>query len=372
VGTQDGCGCFRVRRGEINLVVEGESIHLFSGFILFQTGDESNPSAAVEDILVTPEKLGDLDLDAFAEELERQDYGDKRITLYDIRDELSGPYKERRAPYTPLSGEEKFILLTGETPDSLYEGKLVTCTVVGIVRRKPMRDVLDRANPIKNDMTGLWQCPFCFQSDFRDLSLVWQHFDDGSCPGQGIGVRTRLESGLSGFILTKNISDKLVHAPEERVHVGMTIHCRILRVNLDKFSVDLTCRSSDLADREGKFSSAKDMYYDHHQANIDKKKDEGARDQPKQKYIKRVIVHPSFMNVSFDEAQKTLAKMEQGEAIFRPSSKGPDHLTLTWKVEDAMLQHVDIKEQGKPNAYSLGRSLMIGDEVCVCVWCCLI
>ena len=38
----------------------------------FQTGDESNPSAAVEDILVTPDKLGDLDLDAFAEELERQ------------------------------------------------------------------------------------------------------------------------------------------------------------------------------------------------------------------------------------------------------------------------------------------------------------
>ena len=38
--------------------------------------------------------------------------------------------------------------------------------------------------------------------------------------------------------------------------IGMTIHCRILRVNLDKFSVDLTCRSSDLADREGKFRCA--------------------------------------------------------------------------------------------------------------------
>ena len=37
-----------------------------------QTGDESHPSAAVEDILVTPDKLRDLDLDAFAEELERQ------------------------------------------------------------------------------------------------------------------------------------------------------------------------------------------------------------------------------------------------------------------------------------------------------------
>ena len=49
---------------------------------------------------------------------------------------------------------------------------------------------------------------------------MWQHFDDGSCPGQGIGVRTRLENGLSGFIHTRNLSDKHVSAPEERVHVS--------------------------------------------------------------------------------------------------------------------------------------------------------
>ena len=33
----------------------------------------------------------------------------------------------------------------------------------------------------------------------------------------------------------------------------MAILCRILRVNLDRFSVDLTCRSSDLTDKDGKF-----------------------------------------------------------------------------------------------------------------------
>ena len=44
-----------------------------------QTGDESHPSAAVEDILLTPDKLRDLDLDAFAEELERQV---RTVTLY--------------------------------------------------------------------------------------------------------------------------------------------------------------------------------------------------------------------------------------------------------------------------------------------------
>ena len=70
------------------------------------------------------------------------------------------------------SQEEKFGLLTGETPDSLHEGKLVTCTVVGIVRRKPPREVLDRANPIQNEQTHLWQCPFCLMDNFRDLGHV--------------------------------------------------------------------------------------------------------------------------------------------------------------------------------------------------------
>ena len=58
-----------------------------------------------------------------------------------------------------------------------------------------------------------------FLIDIFSLCQVWQHFDDGRCPGQGIGVRARLENGLSGFIHTKNLSDSQVNAPEERVHV---------------------------------------------------------------------------------------------------------------------------------------------------------
>ena len=37
-------------------------------------------------------------------------------------------------------------------------------------------------------------------------------------------------------------------------------------------------------------------------------------------YTKRVIVHPSFMNVPFAEAERSLSCMDPGEAIFRPSS----------------------------------------------------
>ena len=36
------------------------------------TAADANPSSALEEILESPERLKDLDLDAFAEELERQ------------------------------------------------------------------------------------------------------------------------------------------------------------------------------------------------------------------------------------------------------------------------------------------------------------
>lgn len=51
-----------------------------------------------------------------------------------------------------------------------------------------------------------------------------------------------------------------------------------------------------------------------------------------------------------------------GEVVVRPSSKGADHLTITWKVADKIYQHVDIREEGKANAFSLGSSLLIGTE----------
>ena len=51
------------------------------------------------------------------------------------------------------------------------------------------------------------------------VAQVWQHIDGGSCPGQGIGVRARLDSGISGFIHIKNLSDKQVKNVEDKVQV---------------------------------------------------------------------------------------------------------------------------------------------------------
>jgi transcription elongation factor SPT6 len=102
---------------------------------------------------------------------------------------------------------------------SSSSGKLILCTVTGIAHKRPQSDLLDNADPIRNDETGLWQCPLCQKNDFPDLAEVWNHFDAGACPGKAVGVKTRLDNSVSGFIPLKNISDKRVNHPEERVKV---------------------------------------------------------------------------------------------------------------------------------------------------------
>uniref|UniRef100_A0A670YW18 SPT6 homolog, histone chaperone and transcription elongation factor n=1 Tax=Pseudonaja textilis TaxID=8673 RepID=A0A670YW18_PSETE len=326
-----------------------------------ESAEDANPAGALEEILENPERLKDLDLDAFAEELERQGYGDKHITLYDIRAELSCRYKDLRSPYRSPNSEEVFNMLTKETPETFYIGKLIICNVTGIAHRRPQGESYDQA--IRNDETGLWQCPFCQQDNFPELSEVWNHFDSGSCPGQAIGVKTRLDNGVTGFIPTKFLSDKVVKRPEERVKVGMTVHCRIMKIDIEKFSADLTCRTSDLMDRSNEWKLPKDAHYDFANEAADHKQDEELkRKQQRTTYIKRVIAHPSFHNINFKQAEKMMESMDQGDVIIRPSSKGENHLTVTWKVCDNIYQHVDVREEGKENAFSLGSTLWINTE----------
>lgn len=170
-------------------------------------------------------------------------------------------------------------------------------------------------------------------------------------------------SFVVGYIYIKNISDKTVSNPEERVGIGQLIHCRIMKIDVERFSVDCTSKSSDLLDKNHEWRPPRDPYYD--QELEDKEmlaENELKKNKQRQTYIKRVIVHPAFHNISYVEAEKCMANMDQGEVIIRPSSKGSDHLTITWKVADNIYQHIDIREEGKTNAFSLGKTLWINGE----------
>ncbi len=66
--------------------------------------------------------------------------------------------------------------------------------------------------------------------------------------------------------------------------------------------------------------------------------------------MQRAIDHPCFRNISNAEALRLMQSKLPGEVIFRPSSKGEDHLTLTWKVVGDCLEHIDIREQVRARA----------------------
>ena len=329
----------------------------------YEEETEVAPAQALEEIMANPDKLRELDLDAFAEELEKQGYGNKKITLYDIRAELSCRFKDPREEYRPPLPDELFEWFTGETAHTLFDGKIVTGRVTKIARKPPTPEELDSANPLRDDETTLWKCPFCSKNDFAELSDVWNHFDAQACPGQAFGVYVRLDNGVHGFIRNEKISKDPVNDPEERVQVGMTIQARITKIQVERFSVDLTTRSDEMNNDD--FKPALDVeYYDYITELVDKEKHESKKkkNQTRAPYIKRIIVHPSFKNIDYREAEQELAQKTQGECLFRPSSKGDDHLTLTWKVHVGINQHVDILEKGKDKPYSLGHQLIIGNE----------
>jgi S1 RNA binding domain len=61
---------------------------------------------------------------------------------------------------------------------------------------------------------------------------VWNHFDTNGCPGQAVGVRTRLDNGVTGFIHVRNLSDKHITNPEERVQVKLSFRQEFCWVGL--------------------------------------------------------------------------------------------------------------------------------------------
>ena len=75
-----------------------------------------------------------------------------------------------------------------------------------------------------------------------------------------------------------------------------------------------------------------------------------------------MIAHDSFMNISYGDAILKLQSMDQGECIIRPSSKGSDFISATWKVHDNIYSQITIHEKNKINNYTLGEKLLINGE----------
>ncbi|EFA74515.1 SH2 domain-containing protein [Heterostelium album PN500] len=270
----------------------------------------------VFEVMNDPKKLESIDLDAFAELLEIRQNTQKKKLLYAIKNELTSPFADIRNYFQPPSPSQIFSWLTGETDQTLRIGTLVSVTT------------------------------------YKNLD----------------GVKCRLENGLEGTIPTECISET---NDVKSLPRGQTLNCRILSIEKERFHVTLSCKPSDLAAEKWEDIIYNELKYNGENTYLilgeapkapiaaNTKKRQSVPQKIKKQ--KRTVVHPLWHSFTWSEAENHLKDRPVGEALLRPSSRGFDHITVTFKFSDNVIIHHDIKEKDKPNPVSLGLSFYIGE-----------
>ncbi|VBB75106.1 Putative transcription elongation factor SPT6 [Podospora comata] len=271
--------------------------------------DLNGPAAIVRKLFNddVQEKVNELILEEYAEQLEREYSQRKRATLEAIRAELQVPFEELRKNFVTLTGDQIFTMFTGETRESLCEGMIVPVNV---------RVVKD------------------------DFAIV------------------KLDCGIEGRIEAHETSHR--HSVKDVLSVGQTVQAKLIDVNRK----DMTCK---LTMREEEMRRPYRKNYDHGRDQWDYRLEDADREELREKdrvtgRTQRVIKHPLFKPFNSTQAEEYLGGQPPGEVVIRPSSKGNDHLTITWKVADGVHQHIDVLELQKDNEFSVGKVLKVGSK----------
>jgi len=254
---------------------------------------DNHPSHVVSEIMHDKNnvmKLDELNLDDFAVTMYQTNKELKRHTLNVIKDELLHPFRDPRKDFKPPSSWDVLTMLTGETERTLRVGLIVSAVVVRTHRS-------------------------------------W--------------IVVKLDSGIEGIVNAKYLSDQADVNPEQALKKGQTVQGVIIQVNVDQFQVELSSRPSDVREGDAGFRRVKvdDDYWDRFQD----KKDLDIVARRKRREVeqgRRVIKHPDFHNFNSQQAEQYLANQQRGDVVIRPSSKGMNHIAVTWKVDDNLYQHI--------------------------------
>ncbi|OBT50660.1 hypothetical protein VE04_08830 [Pseudogymnoascus sp. 24MN13] len=273
--------------------------------------DEDARGAVVRKLIKDDEqdKVNDLILEEYAEQLEQNYNQKKRATLETIRAELIQPYEELRRNFAMLSDDDVFTMLTGETNDSLCEGMVVSINV-----------------RVVND----------------EFLIV------------------KLDSGLEGRVEAYEATDNNDVPLPRLFSQGQAAQAKLLSVDRREFSAKLSMREQEIKRPFRRRLNHMDDQWDSNQEARDR---EELREKDKVTgRAQRVIKHPLFRPFNSTQAEEYLGSQSSGDAVIRTSSKGNDHLTVTWKVADGVYQHIDVLELLKENEFTVGKQLRIGGK----------
>ena len=252
------------------------------------------------------EKVNDLVLEEYAEQLETKFFSRKRATLETIRAELQAPYEELRSSFALLSSAEIFTMFTGETLESLREGMIV---------------------PVSIKKVG---------EDY---------------------IEARMDCGIEGTVTANEISNRPDVPPRQLFQQYQTVQARITYLNPKHMAANFSLREEQLRIPERRDFDRLPGEWDEAQEREDKesmkeKNDVSGRTQ-------RVIKHPLFKPFNAAQAQEFLGSQARGDVVIRPSSKGVDHLAVTWKVSDNIYQHINVLELNKTSQFGVAGTLRV-------------
>ncbi|CAJ2671817.1 unnamed protein product [Trifolium pratense] len=279
--------------------------------------DDDALEMAIEHVRDRPSYLKNLDVEAYAAANNRQD---KIETFYDIKRELIHGFQDWRKQYEEPSQDEEFYMISGETEETLAEGKIVQVTVRRVQAQKAI---------------------------------------------------CGLESGMTGILMKEDYTDDWRDIIElsDRLHEGDMLTCKIKSIQKNRYQVFLVCKDSEMRSDRLQSNHDFDPYYHEDRSSLPSEQDKTRKEKERAKkhFKPRMIVHPRFQNITADEAMEFLSDKDPGESIFRPSSRGPSYLTLTLKIHDGVYAHKDIVEGGKElkditSLLRIGKTLKIGDD----------
>lgn len=235
-----------------------------------------------------------LNLDDFALNLLQSQNEQKRMTLSLIKAELVAPFHDNRPAFVPPDEWEVLAMLTGESDKSLRLGLILS---VQVLRIKP------------------------------NFIIV------------------KLASNLEGIINAQYLGeDGDTVQPDRIVKVGQAIRARLIALNPREFYIELSSRPSDLLTGDESYQRVEvDQYFDNDKATRDKEILQRKKNSQKN-HARRIVKHPNFFNMNSKQAEEHLSKQHRGDVVIRPSSKGPEHLAVTWKVDRNIYQHIDVLE----------------------------
>lgn len=291
--------------------------------------------------------LHEQDLPQFAMLLESDKPGKFLRNLELIKMELRTPFVDLRRPNEPIAPLALMYTLTGETPVTFRRGAIIPATVV--------RSTISR-------VTIELECGLRSYLTYKQLSIPpskgHKMYDQTPVetlfpPGRTIHIQiTDIHPAgmyISAFVRNQSVLE-LIRSSTTRNLVPVPL--------VDSYTNIEKCLDELASTLEALESAATTALAEHGDTQtISKMKGP----------VVRAIGHPQFRNFNRADAEAYLEGRPVFESLFRPSSLGVDHLTLTYKIaQPNVYMHMDILEKRKNPEHptALGDALIV-DKVYV-------